>query len=231
MNALIPHLFTGSRLVLGTAALIAGVAGQLYFAATLISLGAVTDGLDGLAARRLGTETRFGAVFDYCADYVCFVIAPYALARALLAPGAPRPLEETVLTVPLFTGALRYARNLTLLTKDAERDLPGLGTVFFAFLCVAAVYLDGPSLAGRDIFAQVLLGAITLFSLLMLAPVRYPKITAFRGMSPAVLVLLALMPFVATRLLAGAMLLLGLLYAAVAPLFARRASRGYASAH
>ena len=74
MKALIPHLFTGGRLMLGTAALIAAIEGQLYVAATLVTLGAVTDGLDGFAARRLGVASpqvnpvrrslRLGLVLD-----------------------------------------------------------------------------------------------------------------------------------------------------------------------
>ncbi len=42
-------------------------------AATFITLGAVTDGLDGWAARRLGVSSPFGALFDYFCDYLCFV--------------------------------------------------------------------------------------------------------------------------------------------------------------
>lgn len=231
IRAAVPQLLTACRLVLGTAALIAALDGRLVRAATLITIGGVFDGLDGMAARRLGVSSRFGAMFDYFADYMCFIIAPWALARALLA-GGRGPLEEAVTGLPLLTGAIRYARNGSLLVghiAHAEADapdvgdLPGLGTVFFAFICVAAVFLDAEALVGKPGFSAILRGFVVAFSLLMIAPVRYPKVTRFTGMSPTVLVLLAVMPFVATRFLAAAMLILGLLYAAVAPFFARRA--------
>ena len=76
-----PQLLTASRLVIGTAALIAAIDGRLYMAATLICLGAVTDGLDGFLARRFDAASAFGALFDYFADYVCYVVAPWAMAR------------------------------------------------------------------------------------------------------------------------------------------------------
>ena len=213
-----PQLLTALRLLLGLWALVAALDGRLFLAATLITFGGVLDGLDGFAARTLGSATQFGALFDYFADYLCFVVAPWAVARALLA-SEPSALQDAVLALPVLMAAIRYARNVPLLGSG---DLPGLGTVFFAFVCVAAVFLDAEATIGFSNLLVVLPGFIVIFSLLMVAPIRYPKITQFAGMSPVVLVLLALMPFVATKLLAGAMLTLGLLYAAVAPLFADR---------
>lgn len=231
----IPQLLTGSRLALGAAALIAAVDGNLYLAATLISLGAVTDGLDGFAARRLGVTSPFGALFDYFADYLCYVVAPWALARALLGPGASLA-KEAALALPLLTAALRYARNGLIVADPSQegRDVPGLGTVFFAFLIVAAVFLDGPRLIGER-FSTGLLFFIVAFSILMVAPLRYPKMTRFPGMAPIVLVLVAIMPFIGTQALAGSMFVVGLLYPIVSPLFLRRSrpiSRSYdARAH
>lgn len=238
MKAL-PHLFTGVRIVLSAAALVAADDGRLYAAATLITLGAVTDGLDGLVSRWLAAATPFGAAFDYFADYLCFIVAPWTLARALLGEGGGI-VQDAIVTLPLVTGAIRYARNtLLVIESDAATPvgfakagrsgmqeaapLPGLGTVFFAFVCVAAVFLDARTLVGAWWQSAILLAFIGVFSLAMITPVRYPKLTRFKGMSPAVLVLLTVMPFFGTRILAGAMLVIGLLYAALAPLLIRRA--------
>ena len=87
---------------------------------------------------------------------------------------------------------------------------------------MAAVFLDARALVGEWWLSVILPAFVGTFSLMMIAPVRYPKLTRFRGMSPAVLVLLAVMPFFGTRILAGAMLVIGLLYAAVAPLLIGR---------
>jgi CDP-diacylglycerol---serine O-phosphatidyltransferase len=222
----VPQALTAGRLLLGLWALTAALDGRLFVAATLITLGAVLDGLDGVAARLLRVATPFGAQFDYFADYVCFVIAPWALARTLLAAGESS-LHDVVLALPVLMAAIRYARNVFLLGSG---DLPGLGTVFFAFVCVAAVFADAETLLGRPNLLVILPGFIVIFSLLMVTPIRYPKIADFPGMSPAVLVLLALMPFVATKFLAGAMFLLGVCYAVFAPLFSDR-SQIHARAH
>lgn len=222
----VPQALTAGRLLLGLWALMAALDGHLFLAATLITLGGVLDGLDGLAARALHASTPFGAQFDYFADYMCFVIAPWAVARALLEPGQS-PLQHAVLALPVLLAAVRYARNVLLLGTG---DLPGLGTVFFAFVCVAAVFVDARAILGQSNVLVVLPAFIVIFSLLMVTPIRYPKIAEFPGMSPAVLVLLAVMPFTATKFLAGAMFILGLCYAAFAPLFADR-SQVHARAH
>ena len=65
------------------------------------------------------------------------------LTRALM----PRPVavwQETLLALPLATGAFRYARSGVRVTASPGEVgvLPGLGTIFFAFVSVTAVYLD-----------------------------------------------------------------------------------------
>ena len=215
-----PQVLTASRLVVGTAALIAAIDGRLYMAATLICLGAVTDGLDGFLARRFDAASAFGALFDYFADYVCYVVAPWAMARELLDPG-PNVLEESALAVPLLTAAVRYARN-GLIVADPRRQaedggVPGLGTIYFAFLMVAAVFLDVRELLGESPFAIALPLFIVVFSILMVSPIRYPKLAQFHGAWPIVLALVAIMPFFATKPLAAAMFMIGLLYPLLAP--------------
>ena len=219
MWAVVPHVLTASRVPLGAAATIAAAEGALATSATLITIGAVTDGLDGWAARRLGSPSPFGALLDYFCDYLCFVIAPWMLTRTLLAAGQS-PVQEALLVVPLLTAAFRYAKNGVTASAagDELRAMPGLGTVFFAFLSVAAVFLDASQWADPRVFAWTITGLAVLFSVLMIAPITYPKLTAVPGASPLVIVLLACMPFVGTRLLAAVMLVAGLLYAVAAPL-------------
>jgi CDP-diacylglycerol--serine O-phosphatidyltransferase len=224
MRGLVPQAVTSLRIVFGAAALVAAEDGRLADAAMYITFGTVADGLDGLAARLLHATSGFGALFDYFADYLCSVVAPWVLARGLIA----QPLgttREVLLALPLVTGAIRYARNGLIISAPTDEavDLPGLGTVFFSFLIVTAVFLDAPARFGEPLFAAVLTGLVAILSVLMLVPIQYPKLARFAGAGPIVLVALAVMPFAWTTALAGATLAGGLLYALFAPLFANRA--------
>jgi CDP-diacylglycerol--serine O-phosphatidyltransferase len=216
------HLLTASRVVLGAVALNAALDGQFTRAAAFITASAVVDGLDGKLARWLNASSPFGGVFDYFCDYVCFLVAPWALTRGLLGPDRA-PVADAVLVLPLVTGAIRYARNSVLVTgqRDEVRQLPGLGTVFFAFASVLAVFLDAPARLSPDHLELALLTTTTVLSLLMVAPVDYPKLTNFRGASPAVLVLLAMMPILGTTVIALAALVLGWSYVVMGPVWAR----------
>jgi CDP-diacylglycerol--serine O-phosphatidyltransferase len=219
--AILPHLATASRVALGAAAVIAALGDELFLAASLITLAALADGVDGHLARRLGTSSPFGALFDYFCDYLTLVVAPWLLGRAILA-GSPTVAQEVALALPLLTGAIRYARNgATMVTTREAPDLPGVGTVFSAFVSVTAVFLDAGTRLGPGPLGVVIPGAVAILALLMLAPVRYPKLTRFRGWSPTVLVLLAVMPFAGTTVLAATAVVLGLVYIAFAPLLTR----------
>ena len=222
LRAAAPQVLTGARVALGAAAVIAAQDGLLYTAAALITAGAVTDVLDGLLARRLNVASAFGALFDTFSDYLCFVVAPWVLTRALVAAGGS-VAHEAAVGLPLLTGAVRYARNTLLIVARGRevRELPGLATVFFAFLPVAAVFLDARALAGGPVLSAALTFFVVIFSLLMVAPVRYPKLTRARGATAAVLAPLVVMPYFGTRVLACVMLIAGLLYVALAHLFAR----------
>lgn len=215
-------MLTGSRVALGAAATVAALDGRFHTAAALITLGAATDVLDGALARRLDSATAFGALFDTFSDYLCFVVAPWVLTRALAAAGGS-VAHEALVGLPLLTGAVRYARNSLLIVEAGRevRELPGLATVFFAFLPVAAVFLDARALVGGASLSTILTFFVVTFSLLMVAPVRYPKLARARWAPAAVLVLLVVMPFFGTRALAAVLVVAGLLYVAVAHLFAR----------
>lgn len=225
LRAAAPQVVTGARVALGAAAVVATSEGLLYTAAALITFGAATDVLDGLLARRLNVASAFGALFDTFSDYLCFVVAPWALTRALVgACGAV--WQEALVGLPLLTGAIRYARNSLLIVGRAQevRELPGLATVFFAFLPVAAVFLDARALVGARSLSALLTFLVVLFSLLMVASVRYPKLTRPRWVPAALLVPLVSMPFFGTRVLAGVMVVAGLLYVGLAHMAGRRSS-------
>ncbi len=218
----IPQLFTAARIILAGWSLSASIAGQLHLAASLITFGAITDGLDGITARKLRSATEFGALFDYFADYLCYIVAPWILSTRLL-PDAWSPFASLALGFPLLAGAVRYARNSLLLrTEDFEQvGFPGLGTVFYAVLIVAWVFLE---LAGGQ--AHIVLSIVVpVLSVLMVTPVRYPKLVTSRVFFFPVLLGLLLMPFVLTKYLAALTLVLVAAYVVFGPVVIRAGQR------
>jgi CDP-diacylglycerol--serine O-phosphatidyltransferase len=225
MRSLAAHAVTIARVALGAAAVAAALGGRLTAAATLITVCAVLDGVDGKIARWLSSASPFGALFDYFCDYLCFVIAPWALTRVLIEVDGD--LVDALLTIPLVTGAARYARSGVIVAarEHEARDLPGLATMFFAFVSVLAVFLDVRSALAPKAAAAIVIGLSLVMSLLMVVPVRYPKLTAFRGVSPTVLVLLSAMPIVGTRMIAWAAVVIGLAYVVAGPWLVRSGRR------
>jgi CDP-diacylglycerol--serine O-phosphatidyltransferase len=225
MIALAAHAVTVVRVLVGAAAVTAALGGRLTAAATLITVCAVLDGIDGKIARWLSADSPFGALFDYFCDYLCFVVAPWLLTRAVVE--ADGDIVDALLAVPLVTGAARYARSGVIVAarEHEARDLPGLATMFFAFVSVLAVFLDVPGAFAPRAAAALVIGLSLVMSVLMVVPVRYPKLTAFRGVSPAVLVLLSAMPIVGTRMIAWAAVVIGLAYVVAGPWLVRDGAR------
>jgi CDP-diacylglycerol--serine O-phosphatidyltransferase len=217
MSGALAHALTAGRVLFGAAAIDAAATGRLTLAASFITASAVLDGLDGKAARWTETTSPFGALFDYFCDYLCFIVAPWELTRALLP--ATSPPVSLALALPLVTGAARYARSGVLVAteRDEVRDLPGLATVFYTFVSVVAVFLEVPSYVTAPQLTALVTVATVTFSLLMIVPIRYPKLSHFRGASPAVLTLLVAMPLGGTKLIAAAALVIGLVYVVCGP--------------
>src|SRR5262245_8212907 len=79
----LPNLFTLVRLMLAPFVVREILAGRHFFALELFAVAALTDILDGAAARRFGSESRVGAYLDPIADKVLMsgVFLAFAIAR------------------------------------------------------------------------------------------------------------------------------------------------------
>jgi CDP-diacylglycerol---serine O-phosphatidyltransferase len=216
----IPQTVTASRILFGGSALFAAIFRRADLAATLITLGAVTDGLDGPLARMLGVTSDFGALFDYFADYLCYIVAPSVLSFVLVKE-PPGVFSLIILGLPVLSGAIRYARNAVWLRKEnfAEMGFPGLGTVIYAFFIVTLTFINLEEFIGVIILKRLVLIIIFMVSCLMVLPLRYPKLMKFNWLSVPVLLGITLMPFCYPRILAGIALALGCVYTFVSPFF------------
>jgi CDP-diacylglycerol--serine O-phosphatidyltransferase len=184
----------------------------------LIILGVISDGFDGSVARKLNVASDFGALFDYFADYLCFIVAPSILSFLMLKEGVGA-LELAVLALPLLAGALRYSRmdGLRKIESFDEIGYPGLSTVLYTCYVVAVFFLAHQGFLGQRVLSQMILVSVPVFSALMLAPVRYPKLVNSKSVMIPVLAGLGLMPFVLTTGLAVLTVTVVVLYVVISP--------------
>jgi phosphatidylserine synthase len=215
---LIPQLLTGLRVVLGGIALFQSMEGQVHWAATWITYGALTDGLDGIAARRLKATSDFGAMFDLFADYVCYIVAPVALSISFFG-AAPGMITLPVLGLPLLAGAVRYARNVRWSRTQAFEiiGIPGLGTVIYSFFIVTLVFSKVGEAIGMRWTQLSILILVPILSGLMVSPIRFSKLMKYHWIFFPMMVGFLIMPFAYTPLFAAITFTLGFVYTVVSP--------------
>src|SRR5438093_6539469 len=78
--SIIPSLFTIGNIFCGYYSIISTLRGNWDYAAILIGVGYILDGLDGRIARLTKTASDFGVQLDSIADIVTFGVAPAILA-------------------------------------------------------------------------------------------------------------------------------------------------------
>lgn len=215
---LIPQCLTGVRVVLGGIALFEAIRGRSFWAATWVTYGALTDGLDGIAARRLSVISDFGALFDLFADYVCYIVVPVALSLGFFEV-EPGLAVLVILGLPLLTGAVRYARlaRWNTMQPPEAAGTPGLATLIYSFFIVTLVFSRPAELTGVIWLRRAVLFMVPALSFLMVSPIRYPKLMKFHWIFYTVLVGFLIMPFVGTRLLSSITLALGFIYTVGSP--------------
>ena len=128
--SIVPSLFTIGNIFCGYYSVISTLRGNWDYAAILIGIGYILDGLDGRIARLTKTASDFGVQLDSLADVVTFGVAPAILAFSW-GFSASEGIEGSVIkhvhqlgSVASFAfvvcGALRLARfNL-----QAKKPLP-----------------------------------------------------------------------------------------------------------
>src|SRR5256885_13107053 len=78
--SIVPSLFTVGNIFCGYYSIISTLRGQWDYAAILIGIGYILDGLDGRIARLTKTASDFGLQLDSIADVITFGVAPGLLA-------------------------------------------------------------------------------------------------------------------------------------------------------
>jgi len=163
--ATLPNLLTIARLLLAPFIFAAIVNGRHVLAITLFAVAAVTDGLDGLLARRIHQATPLGAYLDPIADKVLLsgVYISLAVARSI-----PSWLVVLILGRDLFLLATSGFALLFTSYREFRPSVWGKASTFVQIACaitwMARNALNLPSL---DALAPALVwpvAAITIWS-------------------------------------------------------------------
>lgn len=206
--------------VLGVAAMTVAVVGEPRLVAQLILLAAVADGLDGIIARQRG-GTNVGPYLDSMADIVSFGTAPalflFVAVRDVWAPLTPtgEPLQFALVTAvaALFVVFSLVRTGLYTVYVGPDENRPGIQNTLAASI-LAAGFLAGLTTV------PLLLGAAAVLSVLMVAPVPYPKLAARDALAMGVVQMGAiLLPTAFSRVFPRVLLVAALAYLLLAPRF------------
>ena len=167
----LPSCFTVGNLFLGIMSIILAFQQQWQYAAIMVIIGMLLDGLDGRVARMLNTQSEFGKELDSLSDVISFGVAP---AMIMYVSVLKNTGPEGWLLTAIFPicGALRLARF------NVQQSEPG----YFVGLPITAA---GGILATMALYNEyiendyILMLGMLFLSYLMVSQIKYP---AFKKM-------------------------------------------------
>ncbi|MCL1894207.1 MAG: CDP-diacylglycerol--serine O-phosphatidyltransferase [Holophagaceae bacterium] len=153
-----------------------------YFlwAATLIILAALFDGIDGRVARATKTTSEFGVQLDSLADVLSFGMAPAILAYVYgfmeigQTDSHARAVGWAASFFFLACGALRLARFNIQAERTDPRFFVGMPIPLGA-VCIASVILKWPTQIESTMMAYIFSGELFLVGLLMISTLSFPS--------------------------------------------------------
>jgi len=209
------------------------IAGRFYrWAAELIMLAMILDGLDGNLARWINGASEFGAELDTYVDMTAFGIAPAILVFAVTLQSREAIWRVLLPSAVALSGVVRLAR---FKVKDPLRGQAGYaGLPITANAAWVALFVFISLTPPRNQFsldqgpvAVLFLVGILVFVILQVTNLRYPKPTKKAVLFVPCVVLVVLlfylghyMPPLAVRV-AVIMMALGVGYVVIGPLFVK----------
>ena len=158
---LIPNMLTIAAICAGISAIRFAAEDRFPLAVFLITLASILDGMDGRAARYLGSDSKIGAELDSLADFVNFGVAP---ALVVYFWGLQDFYRAGWLAVLVFAicCVMRLARfNVDSRTKDPLDDggyftgVPSPAGAMMVMLPIYLPYAFGPGAAMPDFLACI----------------------------------------------------------------------------
>ena len=173
LTYLLPNFFTAASIFAGVYSMVSAVEGHFSFAAWMILLSLVFDGLDGRVARLTNTCSHFGVEFDSLADIVAFGAAPGLLIYLYAGEEFGR-LGILVSALYVIFGAIRLARFNVMTAQTEPSVFIGVPIPTAAVFMAVLVLLYGkyPSLAAHHWVIPVM---ALVSALLMVSNIRYPS--------------------------------------------------------
>lgn len=163
----IPNLFTIGNLFLGFISIILAFNKEAEWAAIMVIIAMLCDGLDGRVARALNAQSEFGKELDSLSDVISFGVAP-AFIMYVVAFTEMHPAAAWVITAIFpICGALRLARFNVVAAVPGYfigLPIPAAGGV----LCTLALFHS-------ELSTLVLVLSTLLLSYLMVSTVKYPN--------------------------------------------------------
>lgn len=207
-----------------------GNPGAYYsWAAQLIMLAMILDGLDGNLARWLKGQSEFGAELDTYVDLTAFGIAPAVLVFAVTLPHQSILWRVVLPSAVALSGVVRLAR---FKVKDPLRGQGGYaGLPITANAAWVALFVFITLTPPRDQFslnqgpvAVLFLVGVTIFIILQVTNFHYPKPTKHAwifAICVALVVLLFCLRQTMAAKIAALMIGLGSVYVVIGPLFGK----------
>ncbi len=185
-RAALPNLVTIGNLFLGFFALLMISQDNLATACWLLVVAAILDGLDGLLARLVRSDSTFGIQIDSLVDVVSFGVTPSFLLYKLVFHDFGI-LGILFAFMPLLAGVLRLARYNTLaLNAERKKGFSGM-PIPSAAIVIASCYLYLNAVQGSTTNQALWFSITPMLSLLMLSPIYYrsmPVITIHGSRHP-----------------------------------------------
>lgn len=239
---LVPTMFTLAAMLCGLLSILYVVQGfhgqgsaECYrWSAKLIMLAMILDGIDGNVARWLKGSSEFGAELDTYVDMTAFGIAPAVLIFAVTME-AKEPLLRVLLpSAVVLSGVVRLARFKVTDTLRGQGGYSGLPITANAGWVSVLVYISqvppAENVAGglfslqSGWFASLFLVGILIFISLQVSNVRFPKPTKKAALFIPCVIVVGLFVYFDKRnavYVAVLMLIMGLLYVVIGPLFVK----------
>lgn len=232
----VPTAFTIAAMLAGFLSILSTIQGmvneepQMFsMAARLIMLAMILDGIDGNLARWLRGSSEFGAELDTYVDMTAFGIAPAVLIFAVTMPGHDPFWRVLLPSAVALSGVVRLAR---FKVKDPLRGQGGYaglpitanaGWVSLFVFVTQTWYKDRSHLSEGPV-ALIFLAGVLIFIILQVTNLRYPKPTKKAALFIPCVILVGLFYFLRPEYavyIAIFMLIMGLIYAFIGPMFVK----------